>query len=373
MPRLSHFVVSLLLLVPHIPSLAQVTEPPRYSVRVFGEYDRNGPYISIGGINNRGDYIHNYTSDSGIGSYTYLIYASGGGVGTTIMGAYENGINDFNDLGDVVGWSHGTPQPDQVRHPVVNINGVQTQLDANGAPILSANGINNHRQVVGSMTAPDGTRRGYIFDGINYQQLGTLGGANSDAGEINDRGQVLGSAETAEGETHPILYENGTMTDLTTLDGWYGWPTAINDVGQMIGSYGDQAFFYSDGQLSFIGQPGELTQAHGLNDLGQVVGFMGTGSVRTPFLWQDGQLYDLRTLFPSSAYYYTQVGGINDLGQITLHGCGAGPWPANQTCALFVLTPVPEPSQAAMLMAGLLIVACAFAQRTRRRGEGQVL
>lgn len=368
MPRLSHLALSLLLLVPSISSLAQVPAPPQYNVRVVEEYDREGAYISIGGINNRGDFVHNYTSDSGIGSYTVLKYANGLSAGTGLPGAYENGIHDFNDLGDVVGWSYGAP-PDQVWHPVSNINGVKTQLDANGAPILSANGINNRRQIVGSMLAPDGTRRGYIYDGINYVPLGTLGGANSDAAEINDRGQVIGSAETADGETHPFLYENGTMTDLTTLDEWRGWPTGINDMGQMVGSYGDQAFFYSNGQLSVIGEPGEPSEAHGFNDLGQVVGFLGTGSVRTPFLWQNGQLYDLRTLFPSSDYYYVQVGGINDLGQIMLRGCGAGPWPAYQNCAVLLLTPIPEPSQALMMMAGLLIVAYAFAHRTRASGE----
>lgn len=375
MPRFLHLALIVLLLGPSVSSQAQVSAPPQYKVSILKQYDRNGPYISIGGINNRGDYVYNSTSDSGIGSYGYLKYANGGVASLWLWGARESALYDFNDRGDVVGWSFGTP-PDQVRYPVVNINGVLTRLDANGSPILSANGINNRQQVVGSMITPDGTRRGYIYDGISYQQLGTLGGANSDASEINDLGQVLGSAETADGAAHPYLYENGTMTDLTTLDGWRGWPTGINDVGQIIGSYrdvsGDHAFFYADGQLSVIGQPGEASEAHGINDLGQVVGFLGTGWIRTPFLWQDGQLYDLRTLFASADdYYYIDVGGINDLGQITLHGCGAGPWPANQTCSLLLLSPIPELSEAAMLLAGLLIIACSRSRWRRPQGSGR--
>lgn len=367
MPRLPQCATAVLLSLSCMSSLAQVPSPPQYKSQVLQQYDRAGAYISVGAINNRGDIVRGYTSDSGFASFSSLVYAAGGGAGTTLPGAFESGLYDINDRGDVVGWSFGPP-PDQIRHPVVNINSVKTQLDANGNQILSASGINNHQQVAGTLTAPDGTRRGYIYQGGNYLVLGTLGGANSDAYEINDRGQVLGSAQTSQGDTHPFLYEAGTMTDLTTLDGWRGWPTGINDAGQIIGSFSDaegsHAFFYADGQLSVIGLPGQASQAFGVNNLGQVVGFLGDGSFRTPFLWQDGQLYDLRTLFPEGdSYFYLQVGGINDLGQITLNGCGSGPWPAPQTCALLLLTPIPEPSEAAMLLAGLFIVACMLGHR----------
>ncbi len=120
--------------------------------------------------------------------------------------------------------------------------------------------INNHDQVVGSATLPDGSfhaflwtlgedRKGHIVD------LGTLGGANSHAVAINELGQVVGWSETGEmyeeqGVTAPIrhafLWSEGTMYDLGTHDYFYEYPftppfpfseaAAINNSGEVTGN-----------------------------------------------------------------------------------------------------------------------------------------
>ena len=56
------------------------------------------------------------------------------------------------------------------------------------------------------------------------QDLGTLGGANSEAAAINDWSQVVGVSDMPGGGTHAFLYQNGTMTDLNSiLPAGSGW------------------------------------------------------------------------------------------------------------------------------------------------------
>jgi probable HAF family extracellular repeat protein len=79
---------------------------------------------------------------------------------------------------------------------------------------------------------------------------------------INDPGQVVANVVTASGE-HAVLWQHGRMTDLGTLPG------------------------------------GRYSQAVGINDSGQVVGYADTGSDPFPsshaFLWQNGRMIDLGT------------------------------------------------------------------------------
>ena len=73
------------------------------------------------------------------------------------------------------------------------------------------------------------------------QDLGTLGGRNSEATAINDWSQVVGSSDIAGSSvTHAFLYQNGAMVDLNTfLPAGSGWvleaATAINSAGEIAG------------------------------------------------------------------------------------------------------------------------------------------
>ena len=136
--------------------------------------------------------------------------------------------------------------------------------------------LNDFGMVVGQSTTPDGPqgKPEHAFAWTKrqgMQDLGTFGGRRSFAYAVNKAGQVVGRAETARcssvvvvdctpvGAFHAFLWEDGVMQDLNTL--------------------GD-----------------EWSEAHVVNDQGQVAGIYDLASVSFVFLWEDGVMQDLGTI-----------------------------------------------------------------------------
>lgn len=88
---------------------------------------------------------------------------------------------------------------------------------------------------------------------------------------------------------------------------------------------------------------GDIVNATGLNDLGQVVGSskLVNGDVRA-FLFDENTMFDLNTLIADSGnFIFTEAVGINEQGQIAVNGFFGSD---TQTSRAFLLTPVPEPT-----------------------------
>ena len=111
------------------------------------------------------------------------------------------------------------------------------------------------------------------------------------------------------------------MQDLGTLppdyaNGSVGW--GVNDSGQVVGDVNsgsiDHAFVYSNGVMHDPGTlPGYLdSDAYGINDSGQVAGMSGSSATERAFLFSGGVMQDLGTLGGIS----NAATGINASGQV---------------------------------------------------------
>jgi probable HAF family extracellular repeat protein len=228
-----------------------------------------------------------------------------------------------------------------------------------------AYGINTSGQVVGASTDAAGNSRAFLYSGGTLTDLGTLGGTTAQANGINDAGMIVGGSQPGPAfpndGAHAFLYHDGIMEDLGTLGGGFSWANAINGAGQVAGSSltaGDVAthpFLYSDGVMHDLGSfGGAYGDAHAINAAGVVVGyssFVDYGFSHA-FVYADGSLTDLNDVTDGlGIQILMDAVGINDAGQIITNSCNEFGY-----CAPVLLTPVPEPSVAMLLLAGVPVL-----------------
>jgi len=118
---------------------------------------------------------------------------------------------------------------------------------------------------------------------------------------INSSGQVVGYGSSSAGGMHAFFYSNGTTTDLGTLGGQHAFALGLNDLGQVTGyvqgASPPRAFILSNGALSFLGTlGGNVSMGVAINAAGQVTGCSDVGFVGHAFLYSSGIMSDLGTL-----------------------------------------------------------------------------
>lgn len=281
------------------------------------------------GINDVGQVTGSRTDVSGV-STAFIM--GPGGMGLTLLdssGTNSSGGVAINASGQVAG-SIGAAFTSNTSPFLTGPNGASMVLLGNlGVDTAFAKGLNDAGQVVGVYgNLPGGQLRAFITDagGANQRDLGSLYGLDTHANGINATGRVVGFTGTAVLESPPggrivaghafVTGANGTgMVDLGTLGGDSSWGGDINDSGVVVG--------YS----TIVGN----TNPHAM-----VFGRNGEGMQDLNSL---AQLPSGVTLFDATA--------INNAGQILAHGTNGQVW---------LLTPVPEPHEYALLLAGLLLV-----------------
>ena len=211
-------------------------------------------------------------------------------------------------------------------------------------PVLDGNNgqayaMNNRGQIVGfaetavpdsscPAAAPSKTDSPVIWEHGKAQALPTVGGdPDGQAEGINEHGQVVGYSGTCTAALHAVLWEDGKASPLPDL-GTGANAFSINDRGQIVGLVGspDSPTFYAalwqNGVITNLGTlPGDFAAiASGINNRGQVVGSTLDSNfnfVLRAFIWEDGVMTDLNTLFPAdSNLYATMANQINERGQI---------------------------------------------------------
>lgn len=303
----------------------------------------------------------------------------------TLGGSYSFAYA-INDAGEVVGLSFtGEKQPNSanyVTHAFLYKNGKMIDLGTlNGGLHSEARAINNAGQIVGQSFTADAGPLGFFYQDGQMTVLGpNVDGAIGEANAINDAGEIGGlfrragadgftynhiasdgsmsylfGSTTAEGSrtititginnagqmigngytyaaTRAYLNDNGTVTDLGLLDRpSYTGPheteaIAINNQGQIVGVSKKSAFLYSNGMMTDLGAilGAASSVATGINDSGQIVGYMAPPSSQTvhAFLYSNGNLINLNELpeIKTAGWSIYRARGINNSGQIIAEG-----------------------------------------------------
>ena len=148
----------------------------------------------------------------------------------------------------------------------------------------------------------------------------------------------------------------------------------INNLGQISGYTQSEpgaatyAALYTGGGITQLGGFGDGVNAQSLNARGDVVGSASTwDGPAVGYISFGGQLIDLNTLIdPASGWKINGATGINDLGQIVASAC------RDVECTsvrLDLVSAVPEPGMALMLLPGVLAVM-GVRRRRMRKHEG---
>jgi probable HAF family extracellular repeat protein len=294
------------------------------------------------GINNRGQVVgYAWTADAAMHAF---LWEDGRGMqDLSTFGGTNSWAHDINNNGQVVGAADTSGGG---RHAFIweNNSGMQ-DLGTLGGTWSEAYGVNDSGQVVGQAASPVAFLAFSWRSGSGMQNLGTLGGRSSYATDINNSGQVVGRAYTVnDASSHAFLWQdNGGMEDIDTPGNLMSDAQAINSNGQVIGFGGNGCFLWESGTGMRV-LDGAVGQTWGINSSGQVVGcWPGSAASGFPppyaYLWQeDAGMRNLNDLLvPNSGWTLTEAHDINDLGQIV----GSG-WIDGESHA-FLLTPLPEP------------------------------
>jgi probable HAF family extracellular repeat protein len=280
-------------------------------------------------------------------------------------GPFESYAYGINNAGTVVGTTYDA---NGQAHGTIWTGSGSTDLGAGSFAMA----INNAGEVVGG--------DGNAFTVVNgqLQNLGTPSGINwSAAYGVNNVGTVVGDGQLSNVTFRGIVWNpNGSITVLSTFGGASSQATGVNDSGEVVGfaslSDGYQnAFAEIGGAMIDLGTlGGGSSYAYGVNKSGEIVGYswLADGD-QSAFLYDDGTMMNLNSLLPAnSGWDLQQAYGINDSGQIT----GTGLY--NGQLTAFVLTDppsgpsgidaVPEPQE--LVIVGAALVMIAFLRRRRQ-------
>lgn len=130
---------------------------------------------------------------------------------------------------------------------------------------------------------------------LDYIVLQVPGCASTTAWGVNDRGDVVGTAGSCEGgEAFAFLYRDGAYFDIDVPGAVTTIPTDINDDGIVVGYFYTtdnqlEAFTFWYGQHRTISVPGVDLVPQGINNRGDITGWIPTSPYQAFFLTKSGR------------------------------------------------------------------------------------
>jgi probable HAF family extracellular repeat protein len=243
-----------------------------------------------------------------------------------------------------------------------------TDLGVLGSPV-----INNHGLVAGLRS----TNNGVTIDLILYSNgvttdLGSLPGSPTEAsvGAMSNSGQIVGYTAYIASPAwlyHAFLWDGSTLTQIGPLGGTNSEAFGINDGGQVVGfsdtSNGtSHAFLDSGGAMNDLGclPGGSVSLGYHINNAGQIVGSASTNGNKhyDAFLYSAGTMNDLGNLGGGNAEGH----GVNDYGQVVGWGASA---------------PSPHYTHAFLYSGGVMndlgtLPGCVYSQANAINNSGQI-
>ena len=281
-------------------------------------------------INNSGDITGNSAASDGSNRATYWtrVSASGWTIRQLSPGTSElhSGAGEINDAGVVLGSSTSSTSQAAVRW--MSSGASAESLIGLGATAYVA-GINLAGQIVGEMTVM-GVIHGFRWENGVTTDLGGLNGGEGHARSINNAGVIVGTGRaTPQGTYRPVVWRFGVITELPSLSAGMAQAYEINDDGVIVGQslnatpewravrWVPAAGEPSGYRIEDLGIPNAF--AHGINNSGEIVGFFrGRDGYNHAFYWHPVRgRKDLPALRGQAG---TQAYGINDLGDVVGYG-----------------------------------------------------
>jgi probable HAF family extracellular repeat protein len=309
---------------------------PLYSVTDLGTL--GGPNSSALAINDRGQVVGaSDTSTSGV-YHAFLYSngkMQDLGTLTTISGGNFSVATAINNHGQAVGQAG---IPGGAGHVFLYSAGYMQDVTFSPILYdytRGANGINNRGEIVGNYSGPNPNfSRAFLYrSGQVIDLTPSLSFSNGESGYgiafgINDLGQVVGLG--AFGGSHAFLYSNGITKDLGTIPGTeYSEALAINNKGEIVRDSRSSspvqsvAFLYSNGVMKRLssGFGSGYAIAYRINDRSQIIGNFLNVSEWRACLFSHGNIQDLNSLLPpNSGWVLNYAHGINNIGQIVGYG-----------------------------------------------------